>query len=230
MAKTDWKMGDTVGPTDMNQLGQEINNLASSGLLVVKTGVNMNNELTPGWYYVTEGATNSPQPSGYYRVVRRDDYYILQIFYSDQGKGTWTRARRGNVVWPEWSRSGGGGLITPNVRLADININNPVANTYYTLIDISSAGRLSRLVVTGTQTNNNYRVRLRVDGVESSLATESGQAHNGRGYPHASGTTAYSAAYSLDYFTDIEFKSLKIEIMSTVAATQMQGSADYALV
>jgi len=129
------------------------------------------------------------------------------------------------------SGGGGGGLITPNARAADININSVVANTYYTLVDITSAGRLSRLVVTGTQTNNNYRVRLRVDGKESSLATESGQAHNGRGFPHASGTTSFSATYSLDYFTDIEFKSsLKIEIMSTVATPQMQGSADYALV
>ncbi|RJX40049.1 hypothetical protein D3P09_11785 [Paenibacillus pinisoli] len=134
-----------------------------------------------------------------------------------------------DVVTKGWFE---GAVIQPTKpRTADLVQAGATSQTYYTLLDVTGAGILSRVVLASTTLNYNLTIRVTVDGVVSNLTPGGTMANSARGLQHTSGTGSYSAMYSLDFFTELVFfRSLKVEVMHSHTSTvNLHASADYAL-
>lgn len=111
-------------------------------------------------------------------------------------------------------------MKTTKPCVADLIVNSATNGTYYQVVNFTGKGRLSRIAVAGSTTNNNYNIRLTIDGVASTLNTALTTINYARGFMHTNASGSFSAAYSFDYLTNIEFNSsIKVEIMQSSGGT-----------
>lgn len=117
-------------------------------------------------------------------------------------------------------------------QIANLNQATVVQNTWYTVVDTSGKGVLSKVILSATEMNYRYSIRVTIDGVAvtvtdatGALGLESlGLAHN----PFDANN--YNAERSIDYYCNSYFKtSLKVEVANTVGIDAFKASVMYSL-
>lgn len=111
MAKTDWKMKDKVKPSDMNAIGEEINELQDGFIkksIVIPAGSDLNTYMEEGNYYCPANATvatllNSPTEDAFHLTVE-PHAGVLQTLTTFQPGDLEVYQRNYYFGWGPWKR------------------------------------------------------------------------------------------------------------------------------
>lgn len=107
-------------------------------------------------------------------------------------------------------------LVTKQPKIFVLSQNSPVSGTYYTALDTTGRGKISKIIITNdTTTNNNLYIRVTIDGVVNSFSSPTN--NPSVGLMHST-TAAAGAGQSIDYYSDINYLySCKVEFMVNAA-------------
>jgi len=118
-------------------------------------------------------------------------------------------------------------------KVANLNQGTAIQDTWYTVVDVTGVGILSKVVLTATENNYRYSIKITIDGVANTITDATGALGlESLGLDHRSDTASnsYNPEHSIDYVCQTYFKtSLKIEIANTASADGFRASAMYSL-
>jgi hypothetical protein len=233
--------------------------LTTNGIYAKSVSGDWNNITETGFYMGNAMTNQSPGTSWRWcQVIQHNASWIQQTMWSF-GEGDMYIRTKINGVWSAWKtiwHSGnsaqtrwlngefqswngtewvGVGIMATKPRVAELYNSSAVAETWYTVIDITSSngGKLSHAVCLTSNAAadaSSFQLRITIDGVIQTLGAGVGQATSGipRG---PSGDVSYGQRV-LEFFLDTDFKStMKIEAKTaSTSGGNLITKVEYSLV